>query len=53
MRQCLTRAKVARAVGNLDFARAQYEEALAADPLDLDIHREYWALRREMEGETP
>jgi serine/threonine-protein kinase len=46
-RQCLSRAKVARAVGNRDFARAQYEEALAADPLDLDIHREYWALRRE------
>ena len=53
MRQCLTRAKVARAVGNLDFARAQYEEALAADPLDLDIHREYWSLRRELEGKTP
>jgi serine/threonine-protein kinase len=53
VRQCLTRAKVARAVGNLDFARAQYEEALAADPLDLDIHREYWSLRRELEGKTP
>ncbi len=49
-RQCLSRAKVARAVGNLAFARAQYEEALAADPLDLDIHREYWALRRDLEG---
>jgi serine/threonine-protein kinase len=49
-RQCLSRAKVARAVGNRDFARAQYEEALAADPLDLDIHREYWALRREADG---
>ena len=53
VRQCLTRAKVARAVGNLDFARAQYEEALAADPLDLDIHRDYWALRRELEGKSP
>jgi hypothetical protein len=53
VRQCLTRAKVARAVGNLAFARAQYEDALAADPLDLDIHREYWALRREMEGRAP
>ncbi len=51
-RQCLTRAKVARAVGNLEFARAQYEEALAADPLDLDAHREYWALRRET-GSAP
>jgi serine/threonine-protein kinase len=52
VRQCLSRAKVARAVGNLPFARAQYEEALAADPLDLDIHREYWALRRDLEGPT-
>ncbi|MEY2669316.1 MAG: hypothetical protein RJA59_1954, partial [Pseudomonadota bacterium] len=50
VRQCLSRAKVARAVGNLEFARAQYEEALAADPLDLEIHREYWALRRDLEG---
>ncbi len=48
-RQCLTRAKVARAVGNAAFARAQYEEALAADPLDVDIHRDYWALRRDMD----
>jgi len=48
--KCLSRAKVARAVNNHEFARAQYEEALAADPLDLDIHREYWALRREVEG---
>ena len=52
VRQCLSRAKVARAVGNLAFARKQYEEALAADPLDLDIHREYWALRRDLEGAT-
>jgi serine/threonine-protein kinase len=49
-RGCLSRAKVARAVGNLAFARAQYEEALGADPLDLDAHREYWALRRELDG---
>jgi serine/threonine-protein kinase len=49
-RGCLSRAKVARAVGNLAFARAQYEEALGADPLDLDAHREYWALRRELAG---
>ena len=50
VRQCLSRAKVARAVGNVEFARAQFEEALAADPLDLEIHREYWALRRDLEG---
>lgn len=49
-RRCLSRAKVARAVGNQDFARAQFEEALAADPLDLDVQREYWALRREADG---
>jgi len=52
VRQCLSRAKVARAVGNVEFARAQFEEALAADPLDLEIHREYWALRRDLEGPT-
>jgi serine/threonine-protein kinase len=49
-RQCLTRAKVARAVGNVAYARAQYEAALAADPLDVDIHREYWALRRDQDA---
>jgi len=49
-RQCLSRAKVARAVGNRDFARAQFEEALTADPLALDVQREYWALRREADG---
>jgi len=49
-RKCLSRAKVARSLGNKDFARAQYEEALASDPLDLDAHREYWALRREADG---
>ena len=49
-RQCCTRAKVARAVGNLAYARAQYEEALASDPLDVDIHREYWALRRDTDA---
>lgn len=47
---CVSRAKVARAVGNLAFALAQYEEALGVDPLDLDLHREYWQLRREVEG---
>jgi serine/threonine-protein kinase len=44
---CLSRAKVARAMGNAAFTRAQLEEALSADPLSLDIQREYWALRRE------
>ncbi|HET8725177.1 MAG TPA: serine/threonine-protein kinase [Anaeromyxobacteraceae bacterium] len=49
-RQCLSRAKVARAVGNLAFARAQYEEALSHDPLDLEAQREYWAVRRQAGG---
>ncbi len=49
-RQCLSRAKVARAVGNLAFARAQFEEALAHDPLDLEAQREYWAVRRQAGG---
>jgi hypothetical protein len=52
VQQCLSRAKVARAVGNRDFARSQYEEALRADPLNLQVHQEYWQLRREPEG-TP
>jgi hypothetical protein len=34
-------------MGNAAFTRAQLEEALSADPLSLDIQREYWALRRE------
>jgi hypothetical protein len=50
VQQWLSRAKVARAVGNRDFAIAQLEEALRADPLDLQVHQEYWGLRREKEG---
>jgi hypothetical protein len=46
----LTKAKVARAMGNLEFARKQYEEGLALDPLNLDLQREYWLLRREREA---
>jgi len=48
--QCLSRARVARALGNTGVALAQYEEALAADPLNLELHRDYWQLRREREG---
>ncbi|HVP67365.1 MAG TPA: serine/threonine-protein kinase [Anaeromyxobacteraceae bacterium] len=48
--QCLSRARVARAMGNNGFALAQYEEALAADPLNLELHRDYWQLRRDREG---
>jgi serine/threonine-protein kinase len=46
----LTKAKVARAMGNLEFARKQYEEGLSLDPLNLDLQREYWLLRREKEA---
>jgi serine/threonine-protein kinase len=47
--QYLTRAKVARAMGNVAFARSQYEEGLASDPLNLELHQEYWQLRRDAE----
>jgi serine/threonine-protein kinase len=46
----LTRAKVARAMGNLGIARRHFEEGLALDPLNLDLQREYWELRRAEEG---
>ncbi len=48
--QCLSRARVARALGNSAFALSQYEEALSADPLNLELHRDYWQLRRDQEG---
>jgi serine/threonine-protein kinase len=48
--QCLSRARVARAMGNVPFALAQYEEALAVDPLNLELHRDYWRLLRDPEG---
>ena len=50
--QCLSRARVARAMGNTSFALAQYEEALAVDPLNLELHRDYWRLMRDREA-TP
>jgi serine/threonine-protein kinase len=51
--QQLSRANVARAMGNLGAARAAYEAALATDPLNLAAHKAYWSLRREVgEAET-
>jgi serine/threonine-protein kinase len=44
------RAKVARAMGNGPAARAEYEAALAKDPLNLDIQQAYWSLKREDGG---
>jgi eukaryotic-like serine/threonine-protein kinase len=43
----LARARVARAMRNGAVAMAEYEAALADDPLDLAIHQAYWNLRRE------
>ena len=47
---CRGRARVAYAMGNTSFALAQYEEALAADPLNLELHRDYWGLKRDREA---
>lgn len=49
----LSRARVARAMGNGPSARAEYEAALAVDPLNLDIQRAYWSLTREDPGAAP
>jgi serine/threonine-protein kinase len=40
------RARVARAMGNEPSARAEYEAALAVDPLNLGIQEAYWSLTR-------
>jgi len=40
------RAKVARAMGNEPTALAEYQAALAADPLNLVIQQAYWSLTR-------
>jgi serine/threonine-protein kinase len=42
----LARAQVARKLGNPAAAMLEYEAALSADPLDLEIHRAYWELSR-------
>ncbi len=42
----LARAQVARKLGNPAAAMLEYEAALSADPLDLEIHRAYWELKR-------
>jgi hypothetical protein len=42
----LARAQVANKLGNATAAILEYEAALTADPLDLEIHRKYWELRR-------
>jgi serine/threonine-protein kinase len=44
----LARARVARALRNDAAAIAEYEAALAKDPLNLGIHEAYWSLKREM-----
>jgi serine/threonine-protein kinase len=47
----LARARVARKLGNVSAAQADWEASLAADPLDLEALEGYVALRREAEGE--
>jgi eukaryotic-like serine/threonine-protein kinase len=47
----VARAQVATKLGNAAAAILEYEAALAADPLDLEIHRRYWQLKRE-HGDT-
>jgi eukaryotic-like serine/threonine-protein kinase len=43
----LTRAKVAAKLGNAAAAVSEYEAALASDPLDLELHKEYWEMKRK------
>jgi len=43
----VARARVATKLGNTGAAILEYEAALTADPLDLEIHQKYWALKRE------
>ncbi|WP_176067609.1 serine/threonine-protein kinase [Anaeromyxobacter diazotrophicus] len=45
----LARARVAEKLGNVAAALAEYEAALRSDPLDLELHRPYWDLRRRLE----
>jgi tRNA A-37 threonylcarbamoyl transferase component Bud32 len=44
------RAQVACKLGNEAAALAEYEAALAADPLDLSLHQAYWDIARKREG---
>jgi tRNA A-37 threonylcarbamoyl transferase component Bud32 len=46
----LARAQVARALHNEPVALAEYEAALAQDPLNLSLHQAYWGLRRQLAG---
>jgi serine/threonine-protein kinase len=46
----LARARVAEKLGNPSAALLEYEAALRQDPLDLELHRPYWELKRKTEG---
>jgi eukaryotic-like serine/threonine-protein kinase len=46
----LARAQVATKLGNFPSALAEYTSALRRDPLDLEIHKAYWGLKRKVEG---
>jgi len=47
------RAEMARKLRNETAALRSYEEALRADPLNLDIHKAYWEFRRLREDSRP
>ncbi|HEX7624826.1 MAG TPA: serine/threonine protein kinase, partial [Anaeromyxobacteraceae bacterium] len=46
----LARAQVATKLGNLPSALAEYTNALRRDPLDLEIHKAYWGLKRQVDA---
>jgi serine/threonine-protein kinase len=42
-------ARSYEAQGQLERAQEQYQKALGEDPLNLELHRGYWALKRKLE----
>ncbi len=50
VQQHLGRIKLAKGRGNHPAALKEYEVALGLDPLNLELHKAYWALKRKLEG---
>ena len=46
----LARAQVASKLGNFPSALAEYTSALQSDPLDLELHKSYWELKRKVDA---
>ncbi|HYS80247.1 MAG TPA: protein kinase [Anaeromyxobacteraceae bacterium] len=46
----LARAQVATKLGNFPSALAEFASALRSDPLDLEIHKTYWELKRKVDA---